>query len=606
MKRSWPTLISLLLLGSALVLLGALQYRWQSQISENERTKMEKRVQDAAERFAEDFNREIQAAYVNFQLDADAWRSGSSVQFNERYDYWRGRTGYPELIKDFVFFETGSDALPMKFDRSTREFKTAEWTPDLRELKQQSLKEKNRKAVDTSWFLLLVPAHESTRNIERIVVRSSQATEPPVINLPGRFGYLAVFLDENVIKDELVRTLVQKHFPDDEFDLAIFDREGNTVFSKGGPVSGKDASAPLFDLSTDSFIFFSNRDALPAGVAQRQRSDVIVNQRIETQTFSSVQTNSNSASGMVTVEMKRGGQPRSQIFSTLADGQPASWTLTAQHRDGSIDAFVTNVEIRNLGIGFGILTLMALAAGAIIYSAQRSKAYAQRQVDFVSSVSHEFRTPLAVIYSAGENLVDGVASDREQVARYGELIKGEGKKLTSMVEQILEFAGAQSGRKKYNFAETDLAAVAQKAIRESMPQLEENAFKIETDIDPDLPPVSADADALTGAVQNLIQNSIKYSNGTRWLRVSTSRTSGGFEIAVEDKGIGIAQGDQRMIFEPFYRSKEVVDAQIHGNGLGLSLVKEIAEAHGGTVRVASEAGKGSRFTIELPGSLQIA
>src|SRR5439155_23245586 len=119
---------------------------------------------------------------------------------------------------------------------------------------------------------------------------------------------------------------------------------------------------------------------------------------------------------------------------------------------------------RNLAIGFGILLLLAGAVLAIIISAQRAKTAAQRQVDFVSSVSHEFRTPLAVIYSAGENLADGVAKENDQVSQYGNLIKGEGKKLSSMVEQILEFAGANSGRQKYNFREVQVSEIVNDAM----------------------------------------------------------------------------------------------------------------------------------------------
>ncbi|MBL8183219.1 MAG: HAMP domain-containing histidine kinase, partial [Blastocatellia bacterium] len=130
----------------------------------------------------------------------------------------------------------------------------------------------------------------------------------------------------------------------------------------------------------------------------------------------------------------------------------------------------------------GIYVLLVGAILAIVISAMRSRAYAQRQIDFVSSVSHEFRTPLAVIYSAGENLADGVAKDSSQVSRYGDLIKGEGKKLSGMVEQILEFAGARSGRKKYNFGETDMAEVVRSALAECRPQIDKAGFEIETDI----------------------------------------------------------------------------------------------------------------------------
>jgi signal transduction histidine kinase len=112
--------------------------------------------------------------------------------------------------------------------------------------------------------------------------------------------------------------------------------------------------------------------------------------------------------------------------------------------------------------------------------------------------------------------------------------------------------------------------------------------------------ISADKTALSSAIQNLIANSVKYSNGSKWLRVSAINGGGSVKISVEDKGIGISSDELRRIFEPFYRAKEVVDAQISGNGLGLNLVKKVVEAHGGNVSAISKPGKGSTFTIELP------
>jgi len=306
------------------------------------------------------------------------------------------------------------------------------------------------------------------------------------------------------------------------------------------------------------------------------------------------------SNGTVKVEVQNSSEPRTRIFSERVEDTGGHWTLAVQHAAGSIDSFVANTKFRNLSIGFGILVLLGLSVVAIIFSAQRAKAFAQRQIDFVSSVSHEFRTPIAVICSAGENLADGIAKSESQVAKYGELINGEGRRLSSMVEQILEFAGARSGKRKYTFADTDINRVVESSLAECSPSLKEGRFEIEATLAADIPAIKADQEAISSAVQNLIRNAVKYSNGNRWIRVSTSNRNRKVAIDVEDRGIGISESDLKKIFEPFYRSKEVVDAQIHGNGLGLSLVKEIAEAHGGNVSAVSEIGKGSKFTIELP------
>ncbi|HNU09283.1 MAG TPA: HAMP domain-containing sensor histidine kinase, partial [Pyrinomonadaceae bacterium] len=206
---------------------------------------------------------------------------------------------------------------------------------------------------------------------------------------------------------------------------------------------------------------------------------------------------------------------------------------------------------------------------------------------------------LAVIYSASENLADGVAREPEQITRYGELIKGEGRKLSAMVEQILEFAGARSGKRTFDKRPVAPGEIVNDAIEQTRPMLDEHGFEVEVWIEPELPMIVGDRKALSQAIQNLIVNALKYSNGSRWVRVEAERTDDGVAIAVSDRGVGIGAKDLKNIFEPFYRAKSVVDEQIHGNGLGLSLVKETVEAHGGRIGVESEPGKGSRFTITL-------
>lgn len=591
-------------LSALLIVLGALQWRWQSQISENDREKMHKRAQADTSRFAEDFNKEIQNAYFNFEIEADDFRAANYRPFLERYNFWHEKSAYPDLIDDFYFFDAAGQNAPLKYDKGSNIFSAVEWSPELRDIFARASDEKGFRPVYEDIYTLALPEYERPAKMQEVMIRrSAEPTQPPVGNperqraeMPKKFGYLAIRLDPQVIKNNLLPDLASKYFGDGDFRLAVTGKDNETVFQTAGTVGASDAQAGLFELSPNDMFFFANRD-LVNSIGGRHEN--VVMNHVESRTMSRTEVNKGSA-GTVKIEVQRGQGPKTEIFTTKTDGPGPLWTLSAQHTAGSIDAYIANAKSRNLGVGFGILALLGLSVAAIIFSAQRAKTFARRQVDFVSSVSHEFRTPLAVIYSAGENLADGVTKNDRQVTNYGELIKGEGRKLSSMVEQILEFAGANSGRRNYSFREISVADVVNDAIAECRPQIEHRGITLETDIEPLLPVISADGDALSRAIRNLIANSIKYSNGSNWIRITAGNGVSAIRISVEDRGLGIAKNDMGKIFEPFFRSREVVDAQIAGNGLGLSLVKQIVESHGGRVTAESEIGKGSKFTIELP------
>ncbi|MBL8122765.1 MAG: HAMP domain-containing histidine kinase [Pyrinomonadaceae bacterium] len=599
MRRPFVTYIAVAVIVALLTVFLGLQYSWLEKASAAEREKMHRRVEQDTKRFAEDFNKEVQAAFFNFQAEPAALESGDASGLAERFDYWKQNTEFPGLIKEIDYVSNSPGKPVLRFDPENRTFVQNGDDPKLTSIIEKIRGEKRAPSILENDLALAVPIRGSEKMVETVVIRrETDLSEKPVMELPPPVGSVIVMLDEKVLKDSLVPNLAARYFQPNEFSVAINDRAGEIVYKNADIAESPDAAAPLFDLTPDNMIFFSNRNMLPRKTAHN--GSVIYDQRIESRTFTAKADESEGgADETFKIEMKEGGgQRRTAVISATSGSSP--WTLNVQHVAGSIDKYIDQERTKSFLIGLGIYVLLVGAILAIVISAMRSRAYAQRQIDFVSSVSHEFRTPLAVIYSAGENLADGVAKDSSQVSRYGDLIKGEGKKLSGMVEQILEFAGARSGRKKYNFGETDMAEVVRSALAECRPQIDKAGFEIETDISKQLPAVKADAESLVTAIKNLIQNAVKYSNGSRKIMVAAVNGGGSIRLTVEDQGIGIAASEQKQIFEPFYRSKDVVDAQIHGSGLGLSMVKEIAEAHGGAVTVSSELGKGSKFTIEIP------
>ncbi len=307
------------------------------------------------------------------------------------------------------------------------------------------------------------------------------------------------------------------------------------------------------------------------------------------------------------------------------------WSLVATHRAGSLEAAVASVRTRNLMLSSSILLLLTLVVGLIVVSARRAQELARQQMEFVAAVSHELRTPVSVIGVAAGNLADGVVEDPQRVRKYGETIQGEARRLGETVERVLQLAGIAAGRAAAAPTTVHPSDLVMQSIAACQPEIEAAGATVETDIQDDLPLVQGDVAALRSAIQNLVSNAVKYGGDARWLRVRVSGDPKGsppqsvfglrhprvastivfrggnpsglpsaVAFTVEDRGLGIPEAERSHIFEPFYRGHEAVARQIHGSGLGLNLVKRIAEAHGGTVTVASEAGKGSTFTLTLP------
>jgi signal transduction histidine kinase len=280
------------------------------------------------------------------------------------------------------------------------------------------------------------------------------------------------------------------------------------------------------------------------------------------------------------------------------------WRLLVQHSAGSLEAAVTAARRRNLWLSFGILAVLAASVGLIVVNARRSERLAAQQMDFVAAVSHELRTPLAVIRSAAQNLSAGVVQEAGQARRYGELIETEGRRLTEMVEQVLEYAGLDAHRRPPLTHLVDAGALVSETVSSCSALFEAEGFDVRVAVAPNLPAVAADEGALRRALTNLLMNALKHAASGRTVTVdvrpAASAPASGVEIAVTDKGPGIPADDLDHIFEPFYRGRRATEQQVHGNGLGLSLVKRIAEAHGGRVTVQSAPGAGATFTLHLP------
>lgn len=249
----------------------------------------------------------------------------------------------------------------------------------------------------------------------------------------------------------------------------------------------------------------------------------------------------------------------------------------------------------------GVLSLLMVGGLVLTYrSVSKEVALARLKSDFVSNVSHELRTPLSLIHLYSETLELGRITTQEKKEEYYRIIRKESERLGRLINNILDFSRIEAGRKEYDFRETDIAELVRNTMDVYRYQIEKHGFEFELSIDSGIPTVRVDREAIARAIVNLVNNALKYSADEKFLLVKLYRENGVVKLEVVDRGIGIPRREQSKIFEKFYRTGDPLVHNTKGSGLGLSLVRHIAQAHGGQVEVESTPGKGSKFTLSLP------
>jgi len=301
-----------------------------------------------------------------------------------------------------------------------------------------------------------------------------------------------------------------------------------------------------------------------------------------------------------------GGVPAFELVRKDLDEVKRLYDEDAARRQANLAASSRRSSARLIGI----LIFTFLLSSAAVWAIQRGRMLsalqlAGLQMEFVASVSHELRTPLAVIGSAADNLADGLVEGKAALQKYGSILQHQSRGMSHLVDEILLFASTEDRKNHYVLKPIPIATIIDSIVSSTEGQVQRAGFVFDRQVEPDLPYAMGDLSGISQCLQNLVGNAIKYGGDTPriTLRAFTARAEHGagreLLISVIDRGIGIDSSELAHIFDPFYRSPRVRDAQIHGTGLGLSLAKRIAESMGGRLSVVSELSAGSTFTLHL-------
>ena len=285
----------------------------------------------------------------------------------------------------------------------------------------------------------------------------------------------------------------------------------------------------------------------------------------------------------------------------LASVTQLPWNLHVVTTNPDIVLASSRVRQRLLITGLLAITMLILTGAYLIgRSVARELAVSRLQSDFVSAVSHEFRTPLTSLCLLTEQLASGRISNDADRAEYYGILARESQRLRRLVEGLLNFGRMEAGAVEYRFETIDPAELVQTVAREFEHDVEANGFRVEVKVNGDTPLLRADRAALACAVWNLLDNAVKYSPECLTVWADVAREEGRAAIRVRDHGSGIPAAEQARIFDKFVRGEAAKQASIRGTGVGLAMVHHIVEAHGGEIRLESKIGEGSVFTLLLP------
>jgi signal transduction histidine kinase len=291
----------------------------------------------------------------------------------------------------------------------------------------------------------------------------------------------------------------------------------------------------------------------------------------------------------------------STVRASASDtGLPWTVVLTASESPATTAEFVSRRRLLSIALA-AMLLLLAGTSYFLWRVMQRELEVGRLQTDFVSAVSHEFRTPLTSLRHVTELLEENDELPRERRRAFYAALDRNTERLHRLVESLLDFARMEGGRKPYEFRTVDGGALAVQVVAEFQKEVAERGYRLDLHVAPEAAILlHVDASSLTNALWNLLDNAVKYSPDHHVIHVSLDNHPAGVAIAVTDHGLGIPAHERRQIFERFVRGEKAQQLGIHGTGLGLAMVSHIVRAHGGTVELESVEGSGSTFTMVLP------
>jgi signal transduction histidine kinase len=291
--------------------------------------------------------------------------------------------------------------------------------------------------------------------------------------------------------------------------------------------------------------------------------------------------------------------PELVTFAAPNERKPEIWRIRTGYGNQTIPQIIDGRARPQRAMMAVLAGIMALGVFFVARAAARELRVAEMKSTFVSSVSHDLKTPLALIQLFAETLELGRLKNTDRAHEYYRIINGEARKLTRLINNLLDFSKIEAGLRVYTKKPVNLTGLTRRVLDSLDSQFRHNQFTVTSHLDGDVP-VLIDEEAAVQALENLISNAMKYSPEHHDIVVAVDREDGYGVVKVIDRGIGVPARLQRKIFRKFYRIQTDAGSGPQGTGLGLAIVDHVMRGHDGFVRVDSEPGRGSTFTLHFP------
>jgi signal transduction histidine kinase len=247
-----------------------------------------------------------------------------------------------------------------------------------------------------------------------------------------------------------------------------------------------------------------------------------------------------------------------------------------------------------------LLVIVVFGSGLIIRTLVQEVNLLNLKSEFIASVSHEFKTPLTSMGAVLERLMDDEVKDSQKTKEYYRILRHDSDKLKRLVKNVLDFTKIEEGKRDYKKTSVDIIQLVRQEVGSFQEENRMSGFRVEIQTDDEIPAVFADEEAISQALHNILDNAAKFSGPVKDIEVRVIRRQDSVEIAVQDRGVGIPESEQKKVFEKFYRGKKASSVSPTGTGLGLTLVRHIMNAHLGDVVIKSQPGKGTCVSLILP------